>query len=95
MGTSGHKTTHKENLNRLARIEGQVRGLRRMVEEDAYCVDILTQIQAVQSALNAVSRRILHKHLDRCVTEALKKPSGRNARVKIGEVMDLLKRQSR
>ena len=46
-----HKTTHEENLSRLARIEGQVRGVQRMIEEGEYCIDIITQIQAVQSAL--------------------------------------------
>jgi len=54
MGKAKHKTTHEENLDRLARIEGQVRGIRRLVEDGAYCVDIMTQIQAIQSALGAV-----------------------------------------
>ena len=67
---TGHKTRHDENQARLARIEGQVRGVKRMIDEGAYCVDILTQIHAVQSALGAVKQRIMHKHLDHCVADA-------------------------
>ena len=93
MGEAGRRTTHKENLDRLARIEGQVRGIRRLVEDGAYCVDIMTQIQAVQSALGAVSRRILHKHLDSCVAQALKSPAGRDAKEKVDEVMELLRKK--
>ena len=93
LNTTPHTTTHKENLNRLARIEGQVRGVRRMVEQGAYCVDILTQIQAVQSALGSVANLVLEKHLDHCVTEALQSESPADARGKIDEVMALLKKR--
>jgi len=93
MGKAKHKTTHEENLDRLARIEGQVRGIRRLVEDGAYCVDIMTQIQAIQSALGAVSRRILHKHLDSCVAEAMKSPSTKDAKEKVDEVINLLRRK--
>ena len=58
--------------NRLARIEGQVRGIRGMVESDAYCVDILTQVTAVTAALNAFSRELLAEHIRTCVTRDLK-----------------------
>ena len=58
-----HTTTHEESLARLARIEGQVRGISRMVEEGQYCIDIITQMQAVQAALVSVGRQILHRHL--------------------------------
>ena len=54
-------------LRRLSRIEGQVRGVRGMVEKDAYCVDILTQVSAIQSALNAFSRELLSSHIHSCV----------------------------
>lgn len=60
------------NLNRLKRIEGQVRGLQRMVEEDRYCADILTQVSSVQEALRAVGRELLRNHLRHCATEAIR-----------------------
>ena len=60
-------------IKRLSRIEGQVRGVRGMVERDAYCTDILTQISAVQSALSAVSRELLASHIRTCVVEDIRK----------------------
>lgn len=60
------------NLNRLKRIEGQVRGLQRMVEEDRYCADILTQLSSVEEALRAVGRELLRNHLRHCATEAIR-----------------------
>jgi DNA-binding FrmR family transcriptional regulator len=88
----GHGTEHTENLARLARAEGQVRGIRRMVEEGAYCIDIVTQIQAVQSALGAVARRVLQKHIDHCVTDAMRSGSDADAREKTDELMRVLDR---
>ena len=73
-----HKTKHRTEeearalQNRLARIEGQVRGIRGMVESDAYCVDILTQVTAVTAALNAFSRELLADHIRTCVASDLK-----------------------
>ena len=73
-----HKTKHRtaEEIraltNRLSRIEGQVRGIRGMVESDAYCVDILTQVTAVTAALNAFSRELLAEHIRTCVAHDLK-----------------------
>ena len=64
-----------ENVNTLKRlktIEGHLRGITRMVEEDAYCIDVIRQIQAVEAALNKVSAAILEEHLDGCVTTAIK-----------------------
>lgn len=87
-----HKTTHEENLARLARIEGQVRGIQRMINEGVYCIDILTQIQAVQSALKAVSRKILHKHMEHCVADAFKGPSKEDVDAKMRELLELMKR---
>jgi DNA-binding FrmR family transcriptional regulator len=87
-----HKTTHEENLVRLARIEGQVRGIQRMVNEGAYCIDILTQIQAVQSALKAVGRKILHKHMEHCVADAFKNPSEEDVEAKMQELLELMKK---
>ena len=60
-------------IKRLSRIEGQVRGVRGMVEREAYCTDILTQISAVQSALSAVSRELLASHIRTCVVEDIRK----------------------
>ena len=60
---------YKELLNRLSRIEGQVRGVRRMLEEDAYCPDILVQVSAVNAALNSFSRALLSQHIHTCVKD--------------------------
>ncbi len=87
-----HKTTHKENLTRVNRIEGQVRGIKRMIEEGEYCMDIITQIQAAQSALRSVARKILEKHLDTCVSEAIQGNSKADAEEKLREVMKVMKR---
>lgn len=59
-------------INRLSRIEGQVRGIRKMVESDAYCTDILTQVSAVQAALNAFNRELLANHIRTCVAEDIR-----------------------
>ena len=73
-----HKTKHRSEeeirslQNRLSRIEGQVRGIRGMVESDAYCVDILTQVTAVTAALNAFNRELLAEHIRTCVAHDLK-----------------------
>lgn len=89
---TGHVTRHDENLDRLARAEGQVRGIRRMVQEGAYCIDIITQIQAAQSALAAVGRQILRKHVDHCVAEALRSGSRAEADEKTDELMTVFER---
>ena len=73
-----HKTKHRQEeeskalLNRLSRIEGQVRGIRKMVETDCYCTDILTQVSAVQAALNAFNRELLSSHIRTCVAEDIR-----------------------
>ena len=73
-----HKTKHRSEeeyktlINRLNRIEGQVRGIRKMVENDAYCTDILTQVSAVQAALNAFNRELLANHIRTCVMDDIK-----------------------
>lgn len=60
------------NLKRLRRIEGQVRGIQKMVEDDRYCADVLTQISSVQEALRAVGRELMRNHLKHCATHAIK-----------------------
>lgn len=92
MKKTANKTTHQENLARLARIEGQVRGLQRMIQEGEYCIDIITQIQAVQSALGAVSRKILQKHLDTCVIDTIQARSNGDLDQKVKELMRVMKR---
>lgn len=73
-----HKTKHRSEeeykslLNRLSRIEGQVRGIRKMVESDTYCTDILTQVSAVQAALNAFNRELLANHIRTCVADDIR-----------------------
>ncbi len=63
---------HKDLLNRLSRIEGQIRGLKKMVEEDAYCTDIITQTAAASKALNSFSKELLARHIKTCVTDDIK-----------------------
>lgn len=76
-------------LNRLRRIEGQVRGIQRMIEEDRYCVDVLVQVTAVKSAVNAVGLTLLENHTRGCVTNAVK--SG-NEQAMIDELMDVIRK---
>lgn len=90
-----HTTTHEENLHRLARIEGQVRGVRRMIADGAYCIDILTQIEAAQSALRSVSDRVLRKHIETCVAAAARSRDGAEIRRKLEEVISLLRKRLR
>lgn len=92
-GIGGRKKIRDEGekrdlMNRLKRIEGQVRGLGRMLEEDAYCPDILVQASAVNSALNSFSRTLLANHLHSCVTEDIR--AGRDEAV--DELMETLKK---
>ena len=78
MSQTEHKKKHREGqqlrdlVNRLSRIEGQVRGIRNMVEDDAYCVDILTQVSAVQSALNSFNKVLLSSHIRTCVVDDIR-----------------------
>jgi DNA-binding FrmR family transcriptional regulator len=67
----GYSDNKDAVMNRLRRIEGQVRGLQRMVEEDAYCIDVLTQVSATTRALQSVALELLDKHLDHCVRDAI------------------------
>ena len=77
-------------LNRLRRIEGQVRGLQRMVDEDAYCIDILTQVAAVQTALEHVAVEVLDGHVRHCVADAVK--GGDDGEAKLDELMAAVRR---
>ena len=81
-------------VKRLARIEGQVRGLKRMVEDEAYCVDVLTQISAVNKALDGVGVRLLTDHTNHCVRDAVAE-GGAEADAKVGELMAAVERFAR
>jgi CsoR family transcriptional regulator, copper-sensing transcriptional repressor len=78
-------------LKRLRRVEGQVRGLQRMVENDEYCIDVLTQISAATKALQAVSLGLLDEHLKHCVADAIAQ-GGENAENKVREASDAIAR---
>lgn len=78
-------------LKRLRRIEGQVRGLHRMVEGDVYCIDVLTQISASTRALQAVAVELLEQHLGHCVTDAIA-AGGPDASAKVAEATDAIRR---
>ena len=85
---SGRKAHHPKDLkkkliNRMSRIAGQVRGIQRMIDEDVYCDDVLTQIAAVKSALNGVSKQLFEAHLNSCIVEQIQSGSV--------EIMDELK----
>ena len=84
---------HKDDLvKRLARIEGQVRGLARMVDEERYCIDILTQLSAAGTALEAVGLKVLDEHVRHCVTGALKSGDPEDAETKTVELLDAVRR---
>ncbi|MBZ5702618.1 MAG: metal-sensitive transcriptional regulator [Acidobacteriia bacterium] len=83
------------NLHRLRRIEGQVRGLQKMVAEERYCADILVQIASVQEALRGVSRALLRNHLRHCATEAIRKGPGAEAEAMYDELVELMDRHAR
>jgi DNA-binding FrmR family transcriptional regulator len=82
-------------LKRLGRIEGQVRGLARMVEDDRYCIDIVTQISAVRAALRRAEEEILRDHVAHCVEGAIVSGNRAEQRRKIAELMDVVTRADR
>ncbi|GAB2992856.1 metal-sensitive transcriptional regulator [Saccharothrix stipae] len=87
----GYTSDKDAVLKRLRRVEGQVRGLQRMVEDDEYCIDVLTQIAAATKALQAVSLGLLDEHLKHCVAEALAQ-GGEGADAKVREASDAIAR---
>lgn len=82
-------------LKRLGRIEGQVRGLARMVEDERYCIDIVTQIAAVRAALRRVEEEILRDHIAHCVEHAIASGDKADQRRKVSELMDVMGRAGR
>jgi DNA-binding FrmR family transcriptional regulator len=83
------------NLRRLRRIEGQVRGLQRMVEEDRYCADILTQVSSTQEALRAVARALMSNHLAHCATHAIRAGSTEERQTMYEELLEMIYKNAR
>ena len=89
------KDAKAARLRRLSRIEGQVRGLARMVEDDRYCIDIITQLAAVRGALQRVEEDVLREHVAHCVDHAIASGDEAEQREKVAELMELLRRAYR
>jgi DNA-binding FrmR family transcriptional regulator len=87
--------TKTATLKRLARVEGQVRGLGRMVGEDRYCIDIITQIAAVRAALRRIEETVLNDHVAHCVEHAIKAGDRNEQRRKVAELMEVFSRAER
>lgn len=85
-----HDRTHL--INRLSRIEGQVRGVSKMIEEDRYCIDVLTQIRAIKAALGRVEANLLKDHLNHCIEDAIISGDAAEQRKKAAELIELLGR---
>jgi CsoR family transcriptional regulator, copper-sensing transcriptional repressor len=91
ISTRGYSAAKDSHLARLRRIEGQVRGLQRMVDEDKYCIDILTQVSAATKALRAFSLQLLDEHLSHCVLDAAQQ-GGAEAEDKVREASEAIAR---
>jgi DNA-binding FrmR family transcriptional regulator len=87
-----NEETRSKAQGRLRRIEGQVQGLQRMIDNDAYCVDILLQISAVQGALEQVRKLLLGRHIESCVSDALRSGSKSERQQKIEELLEVFAR---
>ena len=86
------KTTHFEDIVRLKRIEGQIRGVQKMIEEKRYCIDILTQLSSVVGAIKGVEQNILERHLKGCVNQSFSKGNKQDRTQKVDEIVDVLKK---
>ena len=93
--THGYSADKDGLVRRLHRIEGQVRGIERMVEEDRYCIDVLTQIAAVNTALESLAFKILDGHVNHCVADALASGDVADAETKRKELLDAVHRFAR
>lgn len=85
-------TSHHEEIVKLKRIEGQIRGVQKMIEEKRYCIDILTQLSSVVGAVKSVEENILERHLKGCVRQSFSKGSKEDRQKKIDEVIGVLKK---
>jgi CsoR family transcriptional regulator, copper-sensing transcriptional repressor len=90
-----HQNTRATCLKRLSKIEGQVRGLSRMVEEQRYCIDIVTQVAAVRAALRKVEEAVLEDHIGHCVEKAISSGNAAEQRAKVAELVEVLSRSNR
>ena len=81
-------------IDRLRRIEGQVRGISKMVDEDRYCIDVVTQIQAVRAAITRVEKELLKAHVAHCVEHAIRSGDAREQRKKVAELIEVLGHRS-
>ena len=90
-----HTNNKASSQKRLARIEGQVRGLSKMLAEDRYCIDVITQIDAVKAALNRVEDEILRDHVSHCVEHAIASGNKADQRQKIAELIEVFGRAKR
>jgi len=88
---AGYDHDKENHLKRLRRIEGQVRGLQRMVEQDAYCIDVLTQVSAVTKALQSLSLQLLDQHMQHCVADAVR-AGGAEGAAKVSEATRAVER---
>ena len=95
MNESKKGTSHVDQLHRLNRIEGQIRGISKMIEEKRYCIDILSQIKAVKSALTSVETKMIEEHLNHCLHRALTSRDKKQSTEMIEELTELLKRATR
>ena len=94
-GTRGYTKDKEALVKRLHRIEGQVRGVEKMVEDDRYCIDILTQISAVSTALESLALKILDEHVRHCVAGALQSGDTADAAAKTEELLEAIQRFAR
>jgi DNA-binding FrmR family transcriptional regulator len=83
------------NLRRLSRIEGQIRGLQRMVEEERYCAEILTQVSSAQEALRSVARALMRNHLAHCATHAIRNGSSEERQAMYDELLEMIYKNAR
>jgi DNA-binding FrmR family transcriptional regulator len=90
--THGYAPHKEQLLKRLARIEGQVRGIAKMIEDDRYCIDVLTQLGAVDTALEAVALKVLEEHVQHCVAGALASGDAEQATAKSQELLAAVQR---
>jgi CsoR family transcriptional regulator, copper-sensing transcriptional repressor len=88
----GYHADKQSLIKRLHRVEGQVRGIERMLEDDRYCIDILTQISAVSTALDALAFKILDDHVNHCVAHALASGDEKDAETKTSELLEAVQR---
>lgn len=93
--THGYAHDRDALVKRLHRIEGQVRGIERMVEDDRYCIDVVTQISAVRAALRKVEEELLRAHVAHCVDHAIASGDKADQRAKVAELMDVVARSTR